>query len=91
MILCSSILFLDNFLDDLTSCCKENKVPDSCLGHCVVDYSNGYRKLTADDEKTMKMGLCKDHSDVIKECQKRGEPYCAISVRLVGEFLILFE
>merc|ERR1712218_56987 len=60
--------------NDLTSCCQENKVPDSCLGHCIVDYSNGYRKLTADDEKTVNMGLCKDHSGVIKECQKRGFP-----------------
>ena len=60
------------FLDNLTSCCQAKKVPGSCLGHCIVDYSNGYRKLSKDEEKTMDMGLCKDHAKAIKECQKRG-------------------
>ena len=58
--------------DNLTSCCLANNVPENCLGHCVVDYSNGYRKLEDDEEKAMNMGLCKGHSNVIKECQKRG-------------------
>ena len=79
------------FLDNLTSCCQAKKVPGSCLGHCIVDYSNGYRKLSKDEEKTMDMGLCKDHAKAIKECQKRGiSSVCSFKFYLTNLYKIKY-
>lgn len=55
---------------DLPSCCKENRVPHTCFGLCVVKKGNE----EANDIPYINhlAGTCKDFLNVINKCHEKG-------------------
>ena len=69
-------------LDDITSCCQAKGVPFGCMGHCITDYQKGNRKQQQEDRKVLDVGLCKEYTGMIEECQRKGirETYLTVCI-----------